>query len=85
MSLTRKDFIDLANRRGVFLRGHNITDPATVSVFVADLIHSDISFCKSQNPRFDELRFVDHMWDVAMGRRDVDGRKVVPKPLHSSP
>jgi hypothetical protein len=76
MSMTKKDFIDLANRRGLFLRDHGITDPATVSRFVADLIREDISFCKAQNPRFQTDVFVDHMWDVAMGRRDATGRKV---------
>jgi hypothetical protein len=78
MSLTKKDFEDLAQRRGMFLKQHGITEPETVSNFVADLIVADLSFCHAQNPRFKPSVFVDHMWDVAQGRRDCDGRKVTP-------
>jgi hypothetical protein len=30
----------------------------------------------ADNPRFDRARFLEHVLDVAEGRRDLDGKKV---------
>ena len=76
MGMTKRDFVALANAHGTVLKHNNVTDPAKCPTWVADMIHADISVCRASNSAFSVDTFVNHLWDVARGVRDIDGRLV---------
>lgn len=80
MSMSKKDFVELANNLGMALRHEGITtadDFEAHAPFITKRFLSAIeTACRSANSAFSEAVFREHMFDVASGARDITGRKV---------
>lgn len=75
MSMSRKDFVNLANGLGGVAADHGYTRTGANPDFV-DAIAAVKAACRAANSAFSGVTFDEHLWDVAEGRRDRDGRKV---------
>jgi hypothetical protein len=72
--MTRKHYILIANSLGSHMRFERGDSKAQEVIYLTaqELSHA----LHADNPRFDRARFLEHVLDVAEGRRDLDGKKV---------
>ena len=71
--MTRKDFTLIANALGTELR---YADPGAEWGAIWNTTHKIAHALAHTNPRFDRERFIQHVKDVATGRRTVEGNLV---------
>lgn len=76
MSMSRKDFVNLANEIGTAVGRYGCDSRQSANADVVDIIDGVKAACRAANPAFDSATFDAHLWDVATGRRDREGRKV---------
>jgi len=76
MSMSRKDFIALANGLGNTARLYGFTRTGFQTGAFIDAVDAVMDACESANYAFSRSTFLSHLWDIAEGRRDSQGRKV---------
>jgi hypothetical protein len=71
--MTRKHYILIANTLGAEMYWERQDKEARDVIYLT--AKALASALKTDNPRFDTTRFLEHVLDVAEGRRDLDGKK----------
>ncbi len=75
MSMIRKDFVRLANEIGTAVKRYGLCRE-NAGPEVTGIIEAVMVSCRAANYGFSDTVFEAHLWDVAEGRRDRNGRKV---------